>query len=86
MGKTYTLIGPDGKPYESETKGALGGHRGNKIYGELYCKTAANYIARGTYQENRVFFANERDAIFAGYRPCATCMPEAYSAWKKRKQ
>ena len=27
MTKTYQLIGSDGKPYSSTTKGALGGHR-----------------------------------------------------------
>jgi len=29
-----------------------------------------------------VFFANEKDAIDAGYRPCGTCMKEQYKKWK----
>lgn len=32
--------------------------------------------------ENRVFFADEQEAINAGYRPCAHCMPGAYKQWK----
>src|SRR4051812_46501741 len=31
----YRLIGPDGIPYESRTKGTLGGLRGTRIYGRL---------------------------------------------------
>jgi hypothetical protein len=46
-GKTYTLLGRDGKPYESAVPGAWGGHRGNKIYGRLDCATALRAIARG---------------------------------------
>ncbi|MEV6979711.1 hypothetical protein AB0M95_00335 [Sphaerisporangium sp. NPDC051017] len=30
--KTYTLLGPDRRPYESPVAGTLGGHRRNKIY------------------------------------------------------
>ena len=68
--KTYTLIGADGKPYQSQTKGVLGGHRKDKIYGRLDCKGAARWIARGYYVKQRVFFADEATAIEAGYRPC----------------
>ena len=35
MGKTYKLIGADGKPYISEHPGTLGGHNKLKIYGRL---------------------------------------------------
>jgi hypothetical protein len=79
---TYTLIGTDGKPYESETPGKLGGHRRNKIYGTLDCAGAARWIAKGHYVRQRVFFADEATAIAAGYRPCAGCMPDKYGAWK----
>jgi hypothetical protein len=82
---TYTLIGADGKPYESETPGTLGGHRRNKIYGTLDCKGAARWIAKGHYVKQRVFFADERTAIAAGYRPCAGCMREQYREWKARR-
>jgi hypothetical protein len=78
----YRLIGPDGVEYESATKGTLGGHRKNKIYGTLDCAGAARWIAKGHYVKQRVFFADEATAVAAGYRPCAGCMPEKYKAWK----
>jgi hypothetical protein len=83
--KTYTLIGADGKPYESAAKGTLGGHRKDKIYGTLDCKGAARWIAKGFYVNNRVFFANEQTAIAAGYRPCWECIREKYEEWKAKK-
>jgi methylphosphotriester-DNA--protein-cysteine methyltransferase len=79
---SYTLIGADGGPYESDTPGTLGGHRGNKVYGRLDCPGALRWIAKGHYVTHRVFFADETAAIAAGYRPCARCMPVEYRAWK----
>jgi len=79
---SYTLIGADGKPYESKTKGKLGGHRGNKIYGTLDCPGAAQWIAKGHYVKQRVFFRDEKTAIKAGYRPCFNCCREKYKLWK----
>ena len=35
--KIYHLIDANGKPYESDTPGTLGGHRKLKIYGRLDC-------------------------------------------------
>ncbi len=84
--KTYKLIGKDGKPYESETPGTLGGHRKLKIYGRLDCPSALRYIAKGEYVQHRVFFADEETAIAAGYRPCARCMKEAYQKWKEEQK
>ena len=81
--RTYTLIGRDGRPYDSLTPGALGGHRRNKVYGRLDCKGALRWIAKGKYVSHRVFFADERTAITADYRPCARCMPERYREWKE---
>lgn len=81
----YHLIGKDGKPYDSETPGTLGGHRKLKIYGRLDCPSALRYIARGQYVAHRVFFADEETAIAAGYRPCGKCMPEAYRRWKEQQ-
>ncbi|MDH6280120.1 Ada metal-binding domain-containing protein [Prescottella agglutinans] len=78
----YTLIGSDGKPYESATPGTLGGHRRDRIYGRLDCPGAARAIARGGYVTQRVFFADEETAIAAGYRPCAVCLRGEYDAWK----
>lgn len=84
--KTYKLIDENGHPYESETPGTLGGHKKLKIYGRLDCPSALRYIAKGQYVENRVFFADEKTAIKAGYRPCAKCMPEAYKKWKQNRE
>ena len=83
--KIYKLVGSDGKFYESATKGTLGGHRRDKIYGTLDCKGAARWIARGHYVKQRVFFADERAAIAAGYRPCAQCLPDKYEQWKAKR-
>lgn len=33
--KTYALLGPDRKPYDSATPGTLAGHRSARIYGRL---------------------------------------------------
>jgi methylphosphotriester-DNA--protein-cysteine methyltransferase len=82
---SFTLIGRDGQPYASPRKGTLGGHRRTKIYGRLDCRAALRALARGGYAGQRVFFASESDAVAAGYRPCAVCLPEAYAAWKARR-
>jgi hypothetical protein len=73
----FTLVGSDGEPCRSPEPGRLGGNKRSKTYGRLDCKAAARYLARGTYQKNRVFFADEATAIAAGYRACRTCMPRA---------
>lgn len=83
--KTYVLLGPDRTPYDSTTPGALGGHKGGKIYGRLDCPAALRAIAKGGYVKSRVFFADEVTAIAAGYRPWGTCLPEKYQAWKRAR-
>jgi methylphosphotriester-DNA--protein-cysteine methyltransferase len=80
--KSYTLLGPDGRPYRSATRATLGGHRKTRLYGRLDCPSARRAIARGGYVKQRVFFADEATAIAAGYRPCAVCLPIQYAAWK----
>ena len=82
-GKSYTLTGPDGKPYRSAVPGTIGGHRRKGGYGRLDCPSALRWIAKGYYVRHRVFFADEATAIAAGYRPCAVCLPEWYRAWKQ---
>ncbi|RBM21603.1 metal-binding protein [Prauserella sp. PE36] len=79
---TYTLIGTDGVPYESEAPGRLGGHRASRIYGRLDCPSALRAIAGGGYAAQRVFFADEVTAISAAYRPCAVCLPQGYRTWR----
>lgn len=86
MSRTWTLIGRDGHPYESDVPGTLGGHRRSKIYGRLDCAGAARAIARGGYVRSRVFFLDEEVAVAAGYRPCARCMPDEYRRWKDERE
>jgi hypothetical protein len=58
----------------------LGGYIKTKIYGTLNCKSGKRMKVA-----NRIFFADEQEAINAGYRPCAHCMPEAYKRWKAKQ-
>lgn len=81
----YHLIGKNGKPYLSSTPGLFGGHKRLKIYGKLDCPSANRAIAKGQYVKYRVFFASEEDAVAAGYRPCANCMPKEYKQWKEAR-
>ena len=83
--RTYTLLGSDRRPYRSATPGRFGGHRPGRRYGRLDCPAALRAIARGGYVKNRVFFADERTAIAAGYRPCGVCLPAEYARWKARR-
>jgi hypothetical protein len=85
--KTYRLHGPDGRPYQSPTKGLFAGNARLKIYGRLDCPSALRAIKRGpTYARHRVFFADEASALAAGFRPCGVCMRAAYGKWKAAKQ
>jgi methylphosphotriester-DNA--protein-cysteine methyltransferase len=80
--KTYTLIGADGVPYQSETPGLLGGHSRTRVYGRLDCPVALSLLRRGFEPRYRVFFADEATAVAAGYRPCGACMRAEYQRWK----
>ena len=84
--KEYTLLGADGHPYQSDTPGAYGGYRRGKLYGRLDCRAALRAIERGGYVTQRVFFADERTALAAGYRPCAVCLPDRYAAWTAQQR
>ena len=83
--RTWTLIGRDGKPYQSPVKGTLGGHRKTHIYGRMNCRTALRAIAHGGYTAHRVFFLDEETAREADFRPCSVCMHEEYLVWKNRQ-
>jgi len=84
--RTWRLLGADGRPYESDVPGTLGGHRGTHIYGRLDCRAAARALARGGYRAHRVFFRDEATARAAGYRPCAVCMPAEHAEWKRTQR
>jgi len=58
----------------------LGGYRKSRIFGLLSCPSGKRMKT-----ENRVFFADESEAIAAGYRPCGRCMPDAYRKWKSKQ-
>lgn len=81
----YKLLDANGKMYQSEVPGKLGGNKKIKVYGRLDCPSALRWIAKGKYVANRVFFLNEETAKAAGYRPCAVCMPEEYKKWKSKQ-
>ncbi|MFD8423216.1 Ada metal-binding domain-containing protein [Streptomyces sp. NPDC059466] len=84
--RTYTLLGPDARPYRSPTPGTLGGNRRSRLYGRLDCRAALGAVARGPYTEHRVFFADKDTASKAGYRPCAVCLPAEYARWKADRE
>ena len=81
--KDYRLIGADGKQYLSENPGTLGGNKKLKIYGRLDCPSALLAIKRfpGSYEKSRVFFADEKTALAAGYRPCGKCLRRKYQEY-----
>jgi len=82
-GKLYRLLGADGSERLSHEPGTIGGHRRSRIFGRLDCPSALRAIASGgPYARHRVFFADETDAISAGFRPCARRLPQAYCAWR----
>lgn len=80
--REYKLMSINGQ-YLSKIPGTLGGNKKLKIYGKLDCKSALNWIQKGKYVNNRVFFESEEKAIEAGYRPCGICMKKEYQKWKK---
>ncbi|MEO7536377.1 MAG: Ada metal-binding domain-containing protein [Ferruginibacter sp.] len=55
----------------------FGGNCRLKICGTLACRSG-----KRLKQENRVFFASEKEAINTGYRPCSNCMHKKYLVWK----
>ena len=58
----------------------LAGNRRLKIYGMLQCVSGKRMKTA-----NRVFFANEADAVALGYRPCGHCMRSEYLLWRENK-
>ncbi|MCC8046579.1 MAG: metal-binding protein [Clostridiales bacterium] len=86
--KQYKLLGADGNVYLSETPGTFGGNGKLKIYGRLDCPSALSTIRRfpGSYEKSRVFFADEKTALAAGYRPCGNCLREKYQEYMNDPQ
>jgi methylphosphotriester-DNA--protein-cysteine methyltransferase len=86
--KMYKLLDADGKEYLSEVPGTFGGNSKLKIYGRLDCPSALSTIKRfpGSYERWRVFFADEKTALAAGYRPCDNCLRAKYREYKNDPQ
>ena len=86
--KEYKLLGADGEFYTATTPGTYGGNSKAKIYGRLDCPAALNAIENhpGSYEPGRVFFADERTAIAAGYRPCGRCLRARFLEWKSDQE
>jgi methylphosphotriester-DNA--protein-cysteine methyltransferase len=51
----------------------FGGNRKLRIYGKLSCTSG-----KRMKKENRVFFHSEKEAVYAGFRPCGHCMRDDY--------
>lgn len=81
----YRLLQPDGTFAVSDEPGTLGGNMTLRIYGRLDCESAVNALKRG-YARHRVFFADEKAAIAAGFRPCGRCMHAQHAIWKAGPQ
>ncbi len=81
--KMYKLLGADGKEYYSDTPGEYGGNSKLKIYGTMTCYSALAAIKKypGSYEKSRVFFADEKTALAAGYRPCGNCLKQKYKEY-----
>lgn len=86
--KTYKLLGADGKEYISEQPGTFGGNSKMRVYGRLDCPSALSTIRRfpGVYEKHRAFFADEKTALEAGYRPCGNCLRDKYQEYKADPQ
>ncbi len=83
---SYMLTDRNGQKTPSVFPATLGGNARSKLYGRLECPSALRAIARAdSYARTRAFFADEETAVAAGYRPCASCLPLAYRAWKARR-
>jgi hypothetical protein len=80
----YPLLGADGRPYSSETRGTLDGHSKLGISGQLDCWSARKALGKG-YEEIRVFLPDEEAAIASRYRPCGNCMRAQYREWRSRQ-
>ena len=83
--KDYKLLTKNGAVL-SKIPGTIGGNKKLKIYGRFDCKSALNWIQKGKYVDNRVFFEDEEFAKELGYRPCGVCMKKEYKKWKENSK
>ncbi|MDO4961918.1 MAG: Ada metal-binding domain-containing protein [Eubacteriales bacterium] len=83
MMKQYKLLGADGSIYLSDTPGEYGGNSKQRVYGRMNCGTKLASMRRfpSKYEQSRVFFADEKTALAAGYRPCGNCLRQKYKEY-----
>ena len=83
MSKQYKLTDVNGNIYLSNTPGEYSGNNKLKVYGRLDCGTAIASMRRfpGEYQKHRVFFADEKTALAAGFRSCGNCLRAKYKEY-----
>lgn len=93
-GMAYRALDAHGVLVVVPGKLAFGGNRRDRIYGTATCPAANRAIERyrrlhegaprgsSPYERHRVWFVDEAAAIANGYRPCGTCLPDAYRAWR----
>lgn len=70
--------------YPSEEVELLVSHGSLKIYGKPDCVFVLRHPTGGSYARRR-FFGCEKEALAAGYRPCAICMEKHHRLWKAGK-
>jgi len=83
--RDYKLLTRNGTVL-SKIPGTMGGNKKLKIYGRFDCKCALNWIKKGYYIDNRVFFEDVEVAKELGYRPCGVCMKKEYKRWKENSK
>lgn len=83
MSKQYKLTNVNGDIYLSDTPGEFGGNGKLKIYGRLDYGTVLASVRHfpGEYPKHRVFFADEKTALAAGFRPCGNCLRAKYKEY-----
>lgn len=97
-GKVYRALDAHGEWVIVPGKVTIGGNSRDRIYGQETCAAANAALKRfekahpgasrrdAPYARHRVWFVDEAAAIANGYRPCGTCMPDAYRTWRAGPQ
>ncbi len=80
--KTYTLLAPTGPRTRARPPAPSVATAGAGSTDAWTARPRGAPSRRAATAPYRVFFADEETAIAAGYRPCHTCLREAYTAWK----
>lgn len=68
---------------KAELEGFLAGER--EIF-DLPVRTQGDEFSERVWSMLREIPYGETTAIAAGFRPCGTCLPEKYAAWKQSRE